>query len=263
LIGEPLDPTSATIRAMSSATASAGVVSSPEPRVAPRHAGVVRFTHWVTAASFVLLLWSGIEILISHPRLYWGEYGNVNTPALLQIPIPSSRGAVPTGYGYVLPDQNGWSRSMHFQSAWALVIVALLYGTYGLVAGHFARNLWPRLADLRPRALLRSIRAHLRLRPDADEGDYNVLQRIAYSGVVFVVFPLMIWTGLAMSPAVVSAFPALATVLGGHQSARTVHFFAAIALVLFLFGHLAMVGLTGFVSRTRAMITGHAKEGAE
>jgi thiosulfate reductase cytochrome b subunit len=248
---------------VSSASASVGVVSLPEPRVAPRHAGVVRFTHWVTAASFVLLLWSGIEILISHPRLYWGEYGNVNTPALLQLPIPSSRAAVPTGYGYVLPDQNGWSRSLHFQSAWALVIVALLYGAYGLVAGHFARNLWPRLAHLRPRALLSSLRTHLRLRPGADEVEYNVLQRITYSGVVFVVFPLMIWTGLAMSPAVVSALPALVTVLGGHQSARTIHFFAAIALVLFLFGHLAMVGLTGFVSRTRAMITGRAKEAAE
>jgi thiosulfate reductase cytochrome b subunit len=248
---------------MSSATVSAGVVSSPERRVAPRHAGVVRLTHWVTAASFVLLLWSGIEILISHPRLYWGEYGNVNTPALFQVPIPSSRASVPTGYGYVLPDQNGWSRSLHFQSGWALVIVALLYGAYGLVAGHFAKNLWPRLADLGPRSLSRSLRAHLRLRPEADDGDYNVLQRIAYSGVVFVVFPLMIWTGLAMSPAVVSAFPALATVLGGHQSARTIHFFAAIALALFLFGHIAMVGLTGFVSRTRAMITGRAKEAAE
>lgn len=251
-----------TIRAMSSATASAGVVSAPEPRMAPRHAGIVRVTHWVTAASFLLLLWSGIEILISHPRLYWGEYGNVNTPALLTLPIPASRGAVPTGYGYVLPDQNGWSRALHFQSAWALVFAALVYGAYGLVARHFARDVWPRLADLGPRSLARSLRAHVRLRPEADDGDYNVLQRIAYSGVVFVVFPLMIWSGLAMSPAVVSAFPALAIVLGGHQSARTIHFFAAIALVLFLFGHLAMVGLTGFVSRTRAMITGGGKEAA-
>jgi thiosulfate reductase cytochrome b subunit len=247
---------------MSQAAASAGVVSCPEPGVAPRHAGVVRFTHWVTAISFVLLLWSGMEILISHPRLYWGEYGNVNTEALLQIPIPASRASVSTGYGYVLPDQNGWSRSLHFQSAWALVIVALLYGAYGLVAGHFVRSLWPRPADLRWRSLGRTVRAHLRLRPEADEAEYNVLQRIAYSGVVFVLFPLMIWTGLAMSPAVVSALPALAAVLGGQQSARTLHFFVAIALVLFLFGHVVMVGLTGFVSRTRAMITGRAKAGA-
>lgn len=247
---------------MSSATVSAGVVSAPDSRVAPRHAGVVRFTHWVTAASFVLLLWSGIEILISHPRLYGGEYGNVNTKPILSIPIPSSRAAVPTGYGYVLPDQNGWSRSLHFQSAWALVFAALVYGAYGFFAGHFARKLWPRPADLGPRALSRAARAHLRLRPEADAADYNVLQRIAYSGVVFLLFPLMIWTGLAMSPAMVVAFPVLATALGGHQSARTLHFFAAIALVLFLFGHLVMVALTGFVGRTRAMITGRGREAA-
>jgi len=223
---------------------------------------MVRFTHWVTAISSVLLLWSGIEILISHPRLYWGEYGNVNTPALFQIPIPASRASVPTGYGYVLPDQNGWARSLHFQCAWALVVVALLYVAYGFVAGHFARHLWPRPADLRWRSLSRSVRAHLRLKPEVDDADYNVLQRTAYSAVVFVLFPLTIWTGVAMSPAVVSAFPALVTVLGGQQSARTLHFFTAFALVLFLVVHVAMVALTGFWSRTRAMITGGAKGGA-
>src|SRR5215472_4587924 len=86
----------------------------------PRHPAVVRATHWIVTLAFLALLVSGIEILISHPRLYWGETGNVHTRPLIRFPIPASRATVPTGYGYVLPDQNGWSRYLHFQSAWAL-----------------------------------------------------------------------------------------------------------------------------------------------
>jgi thiosulfate reductase cytochrome b subunit len=207
-----------------------------------------------------LLLWTGIEILISHPRFYWGDTGNVNTAPLFQIPIPASRSIVPTGYGYVLPDQNGWSRSLHFQSAWMLVIAALFYGAYGLLAGHFGRKLLPQAADLSWGSLSRAASGHLRLKPEADEADYNVLQRIAYSAVVFLLVPIMIGTGLAMSPAVVSAFPFVAAVFGGHQTARTIHFFLTLALVLFLIVHVAMVFLTGFKSRMRAMITGGSVE---
>src|SRR5215467_109953 len=87
---------------------------------APRHRAIVRVTHWVTAACFLALLISGMEVVVSHPRFYWGENGNVLMPALFSIPIPASRATVPTGYGYVLPDQNGWSRYLHFEAAWAL-----------------------------------------------------------------------------------------------------------------------------------------------
>src|SRR5579863_9842432 len=82
-----------------------------------RHSAVVRVTHWLTFIAFIALLVTGGEIVISHPRFYWGEEGNVNTKPLLVIPIPSSRGTVPTGYGYVMPDQNGWSRYLHFEAA--------------------------------------------------------------------------------------------------------------------------------------------------
>src|SRR5689334_25279961 len=88
---------------------------------APRHAATVRVTHWITALCFLALLVSGLEIVVSHPRFYWGEEGNVNTRPLFSIPIPASRGSVPTGYKYVMPDQNGWSRSLHFQTAWIMV----------------------------------------------------------------------------------------------------------------------------------------------
>ena len=97
----------------------------------PRHAALVRVTHWITLFCFVALLISGLEIVISHPRFYWGEVGNVNTRPLFTIPIPSSRGTVPTGYGFVMPDANGWSRYLHFQTAWALVLTGLIYVVAG------------------------------------------------------------------------------------------------------------------------------------
>src|ERR1700723_3604184 len=96
----------------------AATALEPAARVQSRHSGVVRVTHWLTTVCFVALLVSGVEILISHPRFYWGEVGNINTTPLFKIPIPASRSMVPTGYGYVLPDQNGWRRYSPFQSPW-------------------------------------------------------------------------------------------------------------------------------------------------
>src|SRR5215471_7695412 len=98
-----------------------------------RHSWLVRATHWITALAFLALLVSGLELVVSHPRFYWGEAGNVHTPALFQIPIPASRSTVPTGYRYILPDQNGWSRYLHFQSAWVVVLTGLLYAAFGTV----------------------------------------------------------------------------------------------------------------------------------
>ncbi len=230
----------------------------PAFAVQSRHSVVVRVTHWITTLSFLALLVTGAEILVSHPRFYWGETGNVLTSPLFQLPIPASRATVPTGYGYVLPDQNGWSRYLHFQSAWVAVLTGLLYSVCGLCSGHFRKNLLPARADLSPRGLAIVVARHLRFRPDGEEDpwSYNALQRVTYLVVVFVLFPLVIWTGLAMSPAVASAIPAAVTVLGGQQSARTIHFFVSVSLVLFLLVHIAMVCLSGFRNRLRAMITG-------
>jgi thiosulfate reductase cytochrome b subunit len=223
-----------------------------------RHSVVVRVTHWFTVLSFLALLVSGVEILISHPRFYWGETGNVNIPALFILPIPSSRDMVPTGYGYVLPDQNGWSRYLHFEAAWILVFTGLLYVTSGFLKGHFRRNLFLAPSDLSPKRLAADIARHSRFwrRSEEEAWSYNLLQRCIYLLVVFVLFPLVIWTGLAMSPAIDSAFPAAVIVLGGRQSARTIHFFVAIILVLFLFVHVLMICLAGFRSRMGAMISG-------
>jgi thiosulfate reductase cytochrome b subunit len=236
----------------------ASLSAAPAATVHSRHSALIRFTHWITALCFLALLVTGVEILISHPRFYWGEAGNALTTPLFKIPIPASRSTVPTGYGYVLPDQNGWSRYLHFQAAWAAVFTGVLYVVFGLVTGHFRRNLLPARADLSWRALTAVIATHLRFRP-AGEGEassYNALQRITYLFVIFVSFPLVIWTGLAMSPAIASAFPAAVSILGGQQSARTVHFFVSVFLVLFLLVHVLMVCLAGFRRRMRAMITG-------
>src|SRR6266581_8364081 len=151
----------------------------PATTVASRHSALVRITHWITTVCFLALLVSGVEILISHPRFYWGEAGNVLTPPLFKLPIPASRATVPTGYGYVLPDQNGWSRYLHFQAAWFAVLTGLLYLVYGSLKGHFRKNLIPARADLSWRALSTIIAKHLSLRSasEAEACSYNVLQQ--------------------------------------------------------------------------------------
>lgn len=237
---------------------STSTLSTEATRLTSRHSLLVRITHWITTLCFFALLVTGAEIVVSHPRFYWGETGNIQTTPLFKIPIPASRNLVPTGYGYVLPDQNGWSRALHFQSAWVVVLTGLLYAIYGFSAGHFRKNLLPSSSDLSWRKFFTIIANDLRLKrpPGADALSYNMLQRLTYLFVIFVLFPLVIWTGLALSPAFDSAFPATVDWLGGRQSARTLHFFVSVALVLFLLVHVAMVWLAGFWSRTGAMITG-------
>jgi thiosulfate reductase cytochrome b subunit len=171
---------------------------------------------------------------------------------LFKIPIPASRSTVPTGYKFVLPDQNGWSRYLHFQAAWIAVLTGLLYFLYGLFTGHFQKNLLP--SDLS----WNEVTSHLKRPSDTDAGSYNVLQRIVYLTVIFGLFPLMIWTGLAMSPAIASVFPWAVAALGGQESARTIHFFVTLLLTLFLVIHIVMICIAGFKNRMRAMITGRA-----
>ena len=235
-----------------------GNEAKAEDKPRARHSALVRVTHWLSTLAFLALLLSGGEIVLSHPRFYWGETGNVNMRPWLNLHLPSSRDTVPTGYGYVLPDANGWSRYLHFEAAWLLVATGLLYGIWGFFHGHFRRNVFPAASDLSMKTLGNSALSHLRFeRPGAEEAwSYNVLQRLTYLVVIFVLFPLMIWTGLAMSFAFDAAFPAAAALLGGHQTARSLHFLVTILLVLFLLVHVFMIAFAGFVTRMRAMITG-------
>jgi thiosulfate reductase cytochrome b subunit len=182
-----------------------------------RHALVIRVTHWINAAAVVALVVSGVAILLAHPRLYWGETGVVGEPSLLDLPLP-----------FVLTGQTGWGRSLHFLAAWVCVANATVYFFDGVRRTHFSRGF----------------------------DGYSSAQRTAYRLVVFVLAPVALWTGLAMSPAVTAALPLLARVVGGHQSARTIHFVTASALLVFVLGHVLMVGMTGFRRQMRAMIGG-------
>ena len=139
-----------------------------------------------------------------------------------------------------------------------LVLTGALYVIWGAVSGHFRRHLLPEPSDRSVQAFSRALARHIRFaRPAAaDAWSYNLVQRLTYLAVIFVLFPLVIWTGLAMSPAFVSALPSTATLLGGRQSARTLHFLLTVSLVAFLLVHVAMVWFAGFGTRVLAMITG-------
>jgi thiosulfate reductase cytochrome b subunit len=230
-------------------------VATPVQQTTPRHSAVVRWTHWLTVFSFIALVITGGELVISHPRFYWGETGNVNMKPLFTIHIPSSRDTVPTGYGYVMPDQNGWSRYLHFEAAWLAVLTGIVYGMAGFWTGHFRKDLLPGAGERSWRDYWTAFRGG-RARNDAGARSYNVVQRTVYLGVIFVLFPLVIWTGLALSPGFNAVFPFFVDVLGGRQSARTLHFFVSDLLVVFLVVHIVMIALAGFWSRMREMITG-------
>jgi thiosulfate reductase cytochrome b subunit len=237
-----------------------------------RHRLWVRLCHWVVALCFVTLAITGFLILMVHPRLYWGEVGNDLVPALIELPISNNH--QPEGWQpavvftelpntpisanrtYGLFNENSWGRSLHFLAGWLFVVGGAFYAFAAIVTGHLKRDLLPRARDLNPRALWQDLKRHLHLRSPASVEPYGLLQRCAYVSVVFIALPLMVVTGLAMSPAVTAAYPFLSDLFGGHQSARTVHFFGFAALVMFFVVHVAMVVLTGLRRQLRAMILG-------
>ena len=149
-------------------------------------------THWLTVVSFLALLITGGELIISHPRFYWGETGNSGTTPLFRISIPSSRDTVPSGYNYVMPDQNGWSRYLHFEAAWVLVLTGLVYVTASLVNAHFRKDLIPACAiGIGTPSAVSSENISVAHRPTRQNAHaYNVVQRISYLAVIFVLFPL-------------------------------------------------------------------------
>jgi thiosulfate reductase cytochrome b subunit len=213
---------------------------------APRHSAVVRLTHWINVLSFVGLVVSGFAIILAHPRFYWGETGGTGTPSVLDLPLP-----------YMPGGPSGWGRNLHFLSAWLCVVNGALYLLSGTLGRHFRNNLLPARADMSWSSLGRVISNHLRMKhTETEASTYNPLQRLTYLGVIFVLFPVIIWTAFAMSPAIVSVFPLFVTAVGGHESARTIHFFAAVLLILFLGIHIVAISLSGFKSRVQAMITG-------
>ena len=254
-----------------------------------RHAVITRVTHWINAACLGFLLSSGLQIFNAWPSLYWSEYGADGAPSFLSIGAAREQGqlrgilrvgdvAVPTtgvlGVSRIdgqfterafpawmtLPSFQDLAagRRWHFFFAWGFVVNGAIYLVFSLSSGHLRRDLVPRRAELSPRRLWHEIVAHARLRfPKGEEARrYNVLQKLSYLGVAVILLPLMVLTGLTMSPGMNAAAPLLLDLFGGRQSARAIHFIAAFLVVLFVLVHLAMVLLSGAWNNLRSMITG-------
>jgi len=223
-------------------------------RIAYRHRLPTRVWHWVNAITVIVMLMSGLMILNAHPRLYWGAYGANYDPAWLNLgprPFPGWA-TIPSSYNLAA------ARSWHFAFAWVLVAGLVIFLSVSLWNRHLQRDLAPTEQEVKPSHIWDDIKAHARL--DLPRGDaalhYNILQKISYVAVIFGLIPLMILTGLTMSPAIDAAWPWLLDLFGGRQSARSIHFLCAAAILLFIIVHLVMVLLAGPFNEIRSMITG-------
>jgi Ni/Fe-hydrogenase b-type cytochrome subunit len=215
-----------------------------------RHRLSTRVWHWVNFASVTILFMSGLNISNAHPRLYWGEWGFEAQEAWLHVARFPGWATIP-GY-YSLAAARDW----HLLFAWVFVIGLLLYMLFALFNGHFRRDILTRRKEWRWSAIREDIAAHLRLDFEHGGGKYNFFQKLAYSLVIFVMLPVMILTGLALSPAMDAAWPWLLDVFGGRQSARSIHFIVAWGLVVFLVLHVVLVLLSGPGRQLKDMILG-------
>ena len=258
-----------------------------------RHPVAVRVYHWVQALCFVLLLMSGLQIFNAYPRLHWGATGYAGMPAIFEIAgsgtlqdrrswidVGSQRlyttgllgvphelpfeGVVNVAFPPVMilpsrPGALGYGRGWHFLAAWIFAFNLGWYLTYAVCSGRVCRELWPTERQMRWRAALRDLWQHMLLRRETgkEARHYNLLQKLSYLTVLFILLPTQILSGMTMSNTALAVFPWLLTIFEGRQSARTVHFVIAICLACFLLVHIFQVFVAGFVSEMRSMITGY------
>jgi thiosulfate reductase cytochrome b subunit len=277
-------------------------MAKPKTILVYRHAAVTRATHWINVLALTLLLMSGLNIFGAHPALYWGQKSTFAHPwvsigaemkgndmvGVTQIGSAKFNTTGVLGYSGKVGSREpvafpAWAtvpserdladaRHWHFFFAWLFVANGLIYWLVGLIGGHIAKDLAPTKADLRPKNVWHEIVTHAKLKfPKGEEArHYNVLQKLAYLVVVFGFLPLIVLTGLTMSPRMDAAFPELLALFGGRQSARTIHFILAGLLVAFVLIHVFMVLVSGVWNNLRSMVTGRyavqeqeAKGGAE
>lgn len=254
-----------------------------------RHTLPVRIMHWINVLAFFILLMSGLQIFNAYPELAWGKSSYTGRPPLLQmraergpdgnmvgvtevlgrefdttgvLGVSKSSAGVPVNRGFpewaILPDARwlAMGRRWHFFFAWVLVFNGIAYLLWTFASGHISRDLAPMRADWR--GIGRSILDHLRFRHPKGEAalHYNVLQKLAYLAVIFVLLPLIVLMGWAMSPTLDTVIPGWVDVFGGRQSARTLHFLAALVLVAFVIVHVFQVIVTGPWNNLRGMVTG-------
>ncbi|MGB3539366.1 MAG: cytochrome b/b6 domain-containing protein [Mesorhizobium sp.] len=250
-----------------------------------RQSAWTRLTHWLWAVALFFMLLSGLQIFNARPQLYIGDQsGFTFDNTVFQIGAENTD-AGPRGYTEIFGKRFdttgvlGWSgpegsesarafpswatipsyydlgtaRVVHFFFAWILSATLLLWLAASLINGHLRRDLAPRLDDLR--RLPRDIADHAKLRFHHAR-EYNTLQKLAYGGVLFVLLPLMVLTGLSMSPSMNSILPFLPEVFGGRQTARTIHFTVMVLLVLFFIVHMLMIVAAGPINELRSIVTG-------
>jgi len=248
-----------------------------------RHRLPVRLAHWLNVLCLPILIMSGFQIFNAHPALYWGDRSDRDRPVLSMRAVVTESGerkGVTTIGGHQF-DTTGifglsdgsargfpsWAtipsgrwlamgRQWHLFFAWVFVINGVLFMIYALLSGHVHCDLFPRWRDIR--GIGQSLFDHLLLRhPTGEEAKrYNVLQKLAYTGVLFGLTPLIVLTGLSMSPMIDAAFPGLLTLFGGRQSARALHFIVCMAFIGFIVTHVSMVALAGLINNLRSMVTG-------
>jgi len=221
-----------------------------EGTVYRRHRLTIRVTHWINVIALTLLLMSGLQIFNAHPNLYWGDSSYTGHGPWLQTEGFPAWITLPSGQWLAM------GRRWHLFFAWVLVINGMVYVSYSIASRHLQRDLGVSATDWR--SVGRSFVEHLRLhRARGEEArHYNVLQKLTYLAVIFGLLPLIVITGLSMSPWLDSLWPGWVDLLGGRQSARTLHFIAAWLMVLFVAIHVFEVAITGFWNNLRSMITG-------
>jgi thiosulfate reductase cytochrome b subunit len=256
----------------------------PATTLVHRHALVTRVTHWINVLAISLLILSGLQIFNAHPALYIGQASDFDAPVLSMTASRDANGEI-AGQTMILGatfDTTGvlgassragrveargfpaWltvptyrdlatGRRWHFFFAWVFVINGLVFIVASLINRHLTRDLLLGWRELR--GIGRSILDHVRLRFHHGR-DYNVLQKLSYLGLIFVVLPVIVLTGLTMSPGMDAALPWLVELFGGRQTARTIHFVCATLVVLFILVHLAMVLVSGVGNNLRSIVTG-------
>jgi len=217
-----------------------------------RHRLTTRLWHWINAVAVFVMIGSGLMIFNAHPQLYWGAYGANMDPAWLSLPRFPGWVTIPQTYNLAL------ARRWHLLFALVLAFGLLAFMVASLVNRHFGRVLAIRKGELSPAHIAEDVRDHLRFRfhDEDDPGRYNTLQKLSYVAIIFGLLPLVIFTGIALSPGMNAAWPWLLDLFGGRQSARSLHFIAMVGLTLFTIVHLALVILAGAVNEVRSMVTG-------
>ncbi|MFM9978417.1 MAG: cytochrome b/b6 domain-containing protein [Sphingomonadaceae bacterium] len=217
-----------------------------------RHRISTRLWHWINAVAIVVLIMSGLMISNAHPHLYWGHYGANLDASWFDPPRFPGWATIPSTYNLAL------ARHWHLFFAWIFAFGFLAYLIVSLINRHLQRDLTLQRGELSPKHLVEEVVHHAQLKfpTGAAALKYNTLQKLTYIVVLFVLFPLLILTGLCLQPGMSPLTGWAIDLLGGRQSARSIHFICAGLVAVFIVVHLLLVVLAGPYNEVRSMITG-------